>query len=71
MWLGSRLWCRPVAIAPIQPLALEPPHATGAAQEIAKRQKKKKIVIVMMAESVICHCISPNGVKEKVDSERL
>jgi len=40
------LWCRPVATAPIQPLAWEPPYAAGAAQEIAtttttKRQKTK------------------------------
>ena len=47
------LWRRPVATAPIQPLAWEPPYAAGAAQEIAtttattttttkkdKRQKK-------------------------------
>jgi len=43
------LWRRPVATAPIQPLAWEPPYAAGAAQEIAiatttttKRQKKTK-----------------------------
>ena len=36
------LWRRPVATAPIQPLAWEPPYAAGAAQEIAKRQKKPK-----------------------------
>ena len=36
------LWRRPVAIAPIRPLAWEPPYAVGVAQEIAKRQKKKK-----------------------------
>ena len=35
------LWRRPVAIAPIGPLAWEPPYATGAAQEMAKRQKNK------------------------------
>ena len=35
-------WHRPVATAPIGPLAWEPPYAAGAAQEIAKRQKKKK-----------------------------
>ena len=35
-----RLWCRLVALAPIQSLAWEPPYAAGAAQEIAKRQKK-------------------------------
>ena len=32
-------WCRPAAAAPIQPLAWEPPNASGAA---VKRQKKKK-----------------------------
>ena len=35
------LWRRPVATAPIGPLAWESPHATGAAQEKAKRQKNK------------------------------
>ena len=30
-----------MATAPIQPLAWEPPYATGAAQEIAKKDKKK------------------------------
>ena len=39
------LWRRPVATAPIGPLAWEPPYATGGAQETAKRQKKKKIKI--------------------------
>ena len=50
------LWRRPVATAPIQPLAWEPPYAAGAAQEIAtttttttkdkktKKTKKKYIV---------------------------
>ena len=36
------LWRRPVATAPIQPLAWEPIHAAGAAQEIATTTKKKK-----------------------------
>src|SRR5512145_2760134 len=47
------LWRRPVATAPIQPLAWEPPYAAGAAQAIAtitttttttktKKDKKKK-----------------------------
>ena len=35
------LWRRP-AIAPIQPLAWEPPYAAGAAQEIAKKKKKER-----------------------------
>ena len=36
------LWQRPVAIALIRPLAWEPPHATGAALEKAKRQTNKQ-----------------------------
>ena len=35
------LWHRPVATAPTGPLAWEPPYASGAAQEIAKKDKKK------------------------------
>ena len=36
------LWPRPVAAAPIRPLAWEPLYAAGAAQEMAKVQKAKK-----------------------------
>ena len=36
------LWRRLAAIAPIRPLAWEPPYAAGAAQEIAKRPKINK-----------------------------
>ena len=36
------LWSRPAATALIQPLAWEPPYATGVAQEMAKRLKKNK-----------------------------
>ena len=39
------LWCRPVAAAPIQPLAWEPPYAAGAAQEIAKKKKNFRVCI--------------------------
>ena len=35
------LWRRPVATAPIGPLAWEPPHAAGVALEKAKKQKTK------------------------------
>ena len=37
------LWCRPVAMALIQPLAWEPPYASRAAQEMAKREKKSSL----------------------------
>jgi len=44
------LWHRPVATAPIQPLAWESPYAAGAAQAIATtttktKDKKKNIYI--------------------------
>ena len=35
------LWRRPVATAPIGPLAWEPPYAAGAAQEKQNKTKKK------------------------------
>ena len=34
-----QLWRRPVATAPIQPLAWEPLYAAGAVQEMAKKKK--------------------------------
>ena len=44
------LWYRLAAMAPIGPLAWEPPYAARAAQEMAKRQKKKK--------NLLCFCTS-------------
>ena len=50
------LWCRLAATVPIEPLAWEPPYATGAALEKAKRQKKKKnhksVVVVVFDHRV-------------------
>ena len=39
------LWRRPVATAPIQPLAWESPYAAGAALGKAKREKQKKFFL--------------------------
>ena len=36
------LWCRLEAIAPILPLAWEPPYARGGALKKKKKKKKKK-----------------------------
>ena len=36
------LWWRPTAVAPIRPLAWEPPYATGVALKSQKKKKKKK-----------------------------
>ena len=58
IWHCRELWCRsqrqlesgiavavarPVATAPIQPLAWEFPNATGAAQKKTKKKKKKNL----------------------------
>ena len=43
------LWRRPVATAPIRPLAWEPPYAAGVAQEKAK--KKKKYIYIYISGS--------------------
>ena len=40
LWLW--LWCRPVAVALIRPLACEPPYASDAALKRQKKTKKKK-----------------------------
>ena len=40
MWLW--LWCRLAALAPIRPLAWEPPHATVVA---LKKKRKEKVLL--------------------------
>ena len=42
------LWYRPVATAPMRPLAWEPPYASGAALEKTKRQSKTKKPLLQM-----------------------
>ena len=44
LWCRSKLWLwhRPAAIAPIQPLAWEPPYAMDVALKSQKKKKKKK-----------------------------
>ena len=37
------LWCRPAAVSLIQPIAWEPPYATGAGLKSKKKKKKKKL----------------------------
>ena len=37
-----RLWCRPAAVALIEPPAQEPPHAAGAALKSKKKKKEEK-----------------------------
>jgi len=35
------LWCRPVALAPVQPLAWEPPYTMGVALKSKNKQTNK------------------------------
>ena len=46
-----RLWRGPAAVAPIKPLAWEPPYAAGAALEKAKRQNKQTKKKELLAEN--------------------
>ena len=40
------LWLRPVAMAPIRPLAWEPPNAAGVGLEKTRKKEKKKDIFV-------------------------
>ena len=50
------LWCRVAAVAPIQPLAWEPPYAAGAALEKDKKKRKKikNMYIYSKFNSILC-----------------
>ena len=42
------LWCRPAAVAPIPPLAWEPPYAVGVALKSQKKKKKKFLLLTQL-----------------------
>ena len=46
------LWCRLAAVAPIQPLAWEPPHAMGEARK-STHTHKKSFIEVQLIYSVV------------------
>ena len=50
------LWYRPAAVAPIKPLAWEPPYAVGAA---LKSKKKKKVFFD-------CHVLISDNIMPKM-----
>ena len=48
-WASLWLWCRLAAVAPIRPLAWEPPYAGGASlkrQQLKKKNKREKQLFV-------------------------
>ena len=63
------LWCRPVATAPITPLAWEPPYAEGTALKRPKKKKKKESSEVKVIKTnVTCYYFY---VKSKDDKNEL
>ena len=57
-----RLWHRPAAVAPIGPLAWEPPYAIGA----ALKSKKKKFFLKYALKYLFCFdipCQFENSIK--------
>ena len=44
IWCCCEVGCRPAAIAPIGPLAWEPPYASGAALKRKKEKKKRSLI---------------------------
>ena len=39
------LWRTPAAVAPIRPLAWEPPYAEGAALKVKRKKKKRQKIV--------------------------
>ena len=64
------LWCRPVAMALIRPLAWESPYAAGAALEKAKKTKRQKMksqeesyTDPMYLNRVLVECLDLPGIR--------
>ena len=49
------LWCRPAAVAPIQPLAWETPYAMGVALK-SKEEKKRLNFYFLVPKTVQVEC---------------
>ena len=67
------LWRRPVATAPIRPLAWEPPYAVGAAQEIATtttktKDKKKKYTTIKRYLMIDAHILKAK--RERIEKRK-
>ena len=59
-WLG--LWCRPAAVAPIQPLAWEPPYATSIALKSKKKKKKSLLAFQDFSGAPATHLRLPSKI---------
>ena len=54
------LWCRPAAVAPIRPLAWEPPYAAGGALKRQKDQKEEEEDFSTAESLWLCFLFLPN-----------
>ena len=59
------LWCRPAAVAPIRPLAREPPSAAGEALKSKKKKKKKEWPFLLYFPPFKAHTIFAKGFEEE------
>ena len=55
-------------MAPIRPLAWEPPYAAGAAQEMAKRQKQNKTKKTLGSSHCDLMVMNPTSIDEDMSS---
>ena len=52
IWRCRELWCRPAAIAPIRPLAWDPPHASGVALKSKNKETGKRLEQALHQEEI-------------------
>ena len=52
IWRCRELWCRPAAIAPIRPLAWDPPHASGVALKSKNKETGKRLDQALHQEEI-------------------
>ena len=66
------LWCRLVAIAPIQPLAWEPPYAASTAlPKQANKRKQNKNIILCLKQLEKEHQMKPKvSIRNHTDKSR-
>ena len=60
------LWRRPAAVAPIRPLAWEPPNASGAALKKDKKKKETRILAHALSFTIISaeYLLTPNKISK-------
>ena len=60
IWRCRELWCRPAAVAQIQPLAWEPPYAMAVA--LKSKKKKNQKTKWCLTSSPECHAVDKHQI---------